>query len=50
MTMFVYNVLWFILGVLISTSSFPVLRCNRIFEGGTTGVEITNGAGMPSCQ
>ena len=33
-------------GVLISTSSFPVLRRNRIFEGGAAGVEITNNAGQ----
>eukprot|EP00112_Aurelia_sp_Birch-Aquarium-sp1_P000670 Seg1064.6 transcript_id=Seg1064.6/GoldUCD/mRNA.D3Y31 product="F-box only protein 11" protein_id=Seg1064.6/GoldUCD/D3Y31 len=32
-------------GVLISTSSFPVLRRNRIFEGGAAGIEITNNAG-----
>ena len=32
-------------GVLISTSSFPVLRRNRIFEGGAAGIEITNSAG-----
>ena len=33
-------------GVLISTSSFPVLRRNRIFEGGAAGIEITNNAGL----
>ena len=33
-------------GVLISTSSFPVLRRNRIFEGGAAGIEITNNAGV----
>ena len=32
-------------GVLISTFSFPVMRNNRIFDGGAAGVEITNNAG-----
>lgn len=32
-------------GVLISTASFPVLKSNRIFDGGAAGIEITNSAG-----
>ena len=32
-------------GVLISTFSFPVMKNNRIFDGGAAGVEITNNAG-----
>lgn len=31
-------------GVLISTSSHPMLRRNRIFDGNAAGVEITNNA------
>jgi hypothetical protein len=34
------------LGVVINSSSVPVLRGNRIFEGGTTGIEIRNDAGL----
>ena len=34
-------------GVLISTASFPVLKSNRIFDGGAAGIEITNSAGKP---
>jgi len=34
-------------GVLISTASFPVLKSNRIFDGGAAGIEITNSAGEP---
>ena len=32
-------------GVLISTASFPVLKSNRIFDGGAAGIEVTNSAG-----
>ena len=35
----------FLTGVLISTASFPVLKSNRIFDGGAAGIEITNSAG-----
>ena len=35
-------------GVLISTASFPVLKGNRIFDGGAAGIEITNSAGESS--
>lgn len=31
--------------MLISTASFPVLKRNRIFDGGAAGIEITNSAG-----
>ena len=42
------TLLFFRVGVLISTSSFPVLRSNRIYDGGAAGIEITNNAGSLS--